>query len=97
MKLQYWGTAASEGIPAIFCECEVCRRSRALGGRNIRTRSQAMIDDTLLIDAGADTYMHSLRYGFELARTSYVLVTHAHPDHFYFKEFLNSIIFYNLS
>ena len=89
MKLQYWGTAAAEGIPAIFCECAVCRRSRALGGRNIRTRSQAMIDDTLLIDAGADTYMHSLRYGFELSRTPYVLVTHIHPDHFYLAEFLN--------
>ena len=30
MKIQYLGTAAAEGIPAIWCDCPVCRRySRA--------------------------------------------------------------------
>ena len=50
MEFQYLGTAAAEGIPALFCGCENCERSRKIGGRAIRTRSQAIIDGTLLID-----------------------------------------------
>lgn len=48
MKLQYLGTAAAEGWPALFCECDHCKRAKEAGGRNIRTRSQAVIDDTLM-------------------------------------------------
>ena len=50
MKIQYLGTAAAEGIPAIFCDCKTCQKARKLGGKEIRTRSQAIIDDRLLID-----------------------------------------------
>ena len=50
MKIKYLGTAAAEGVPAIFCRCEVCRKSKEAGGRNIRTRSQSIIDDRLLLD-----------------------------------------------
>ncbi len=28
MKLQYLGTAAAEGIPALFCNCPVCTAAR---------------------------------------------------------------------
>ena len=62
MKIQYLGTAAAEGIPAIFCECETCKKTRERGGKNIRTRSQALIDDKILIDLPADTYLHFLQY-----------------------------------
>ncbi len=81
MKLQYLGTAASEGIPAMFCQCNTCREARRLGGRNIRTRSQALVDDTLLLDYGADTYLHTLRYGLELGNIHSCLITHVHGDH----------------
>ena len=83
MKIQYLGTAAAEGIPAIFCECENCRKSRMAGGRNIRTRSQALIDDRLLIDFPADTYMHFLQYNVPLAKIKNCLITHSHSDHLY--------------
>ena len=45
MQLIYLGTAAAEGIPGAFCSCAICQEARRLGGRNIRTRSQALIDD----------------------------------------------------
>jgi len=89
MKLQYFGTAAAEGWPALFCGCEACRRARAAGGRNIRTRSQAMIDDKLLIDFPADTYLHMLQYGLDLNQVDSVIITHAHEDHFYPEDFGN--------
>ena len=87
MKLQYLGTAAAEGIPGIFCQCAVCQEARRKGGRFIRTRSQALIDDKLLLDLNADTYLHTLRYGIELSRIASVLITHAHGDHLYPAEF----------
>ena len=83
MKIKYLGTAAAEGIPAIFCECETCQEARRLGGRNIRTRSQAVIDNRLLIDFPADTYMHFLRYDLPLAKIKHCVITHSHADHLY--------------
>lgn len=83
MKLQYLGTAAAEAWPALFCECESCKKARAAGGRNIRSRSQAIIDDRLLIDFPADTYMHCIQHGIDITRVENMIVTHAHSDHWY--------------
>ena len=87
MKLKYLGTGAAEGVPAVFCNCEVCQNARKEGGRNIRTRSQALINDDLLIDFPPDTYMHYLNYNFNLHGITELLVTHSHTDHFYAIEF----------
>lgn len=88
MKFQYLGTAAAEGVPAIFCNCENCRRTAELGGRNIRTRSQAIIDDTLLIDFPADTYMHYLKFKFPLYKVKNCIITHSHEDHLYERDII---------
>lgn len=89
MKLQYFGTAAAEGIPGVFCNCPMCQEARAKKGRHIRTRSQAMLDDTLLIDFNADTYAHSLTYDINLANLEHVIITHVHEDHYYPTELFN--------
>lgn len=86
MKLQYLGTAAAEGIPAIFCDCENCKRTRQLGGKNIRTRSQALVDDTLLIDFPPDTYMHFLTHNIPLSKIKSCIITHSHQDHLYAED-----------
>ena len=83
MKLQYLGTAAAEGWPAVFCNCESCKKARILGGKNIRTRSQALINDELMLDFPCDTYLHALREGIDLSAVRYLLITHSHSDHFY--------------
>lgn len=87
MKIRYMGTAALERIPAVFCNCENCRKAMAAGGRNIMTRSQALIDDRLLIDLNSETYTHFLQLGRTLWDIEHVLITHAHCDHFTFEEF----------
>lgn len=86
MKIRYLATGASEGIPAVFCHCPICRAARRDGGRNIRTRAQAIIDGRLLLDFGPDTFMHSLQYGIDLADVRDCLITHAHPDHLYVED-----------
>lgn len=91
MQITYLGTAAAEGIPAMFCACETCRRALKNGGRNIMTRSQMLIDDGLLIDFGIDTYQHFLKMGKTLVDIEHILITHSHVDHFTFEEFLNRV------
>lgn len=83
MKIKYLGTAAYEGIPSLFCQCRVCRMSRKFGGRNMRSRSQALIDDDLLIDFNADTVWHYQKYGFDWEKICGILITHSHCDHLY--------------
>ena len=81
MRLKYYGTAAAEGWPALFCACPACEEARRRGGRNIRTRAQACIDDTLLIDFGPDTYLHTIHSGLRLDQIRTCLITHSHEDH----------------
>ena len=87
MKLTYLGTAAAEGFPGIFCNCEFCKNARKKGGKNIRTRSQSLINDDLLIDFPPDTYHHFLTNNIEGDRIKYLLITHAHHDHLYVEDF----------
>jgi len=82
MKLKYLGTAAAEGWPAVFCNCDHCMRAKNAGGKNIRTRSQVIINDDLLIDFPADTNYHMLTNKLDLSSVKYLIVTHSHLDHF---------------
>lgn len=87
MKLTYLGTAAAEGLPAVWCNCPTCRAASVAGGKNVRTRSQILIDDCMLLDFPMDTYMHVLQNKLDLSRVDSVLITHAHMDHCYPQEF----------
>lgn len=83
MKIKFLGTAAAEGWPAVFCNCESCKKAQSLGGKNVRTRSQILVNDDLLVDLPPDTYMHKLLCGLDLSKVRTLLVTHSHMDHFY--------------
>lgn len=87
MKIKYLGTAAAEGVPALFCRCPVCEKSRSAGGRNIRSRSQAIIDDTLLIDYPPDSFMHFINDNIDLISINTCILTHCHSDHLYTEDF----------
>jgi phosphoribosyl 1,2-cyclic phosphate phosphodiesterase len=83
MKITYYGTAAGEGWPCVFCECGLCNEARRLGGKNIRTRSQSLINDDLLLDFPPDNMLHANVYGLDFRKVDYLFVTHDHSDHFY--------------
>lgn len=83
MKLTYFGTGAYEGVPSLFCTCDTCRRARQAGGRNLRTRTQALINEDLLLDFPPDTVSHYLTYGFDCEQLAACLITHDHSDHLY--------------
>lgn len=83
MKLQHLGTAAAERIPGIFCMCDLCKEARRVKGKEIRTQSQALVDDAILLDFPGDTYFHYIRDYFDLPSVTRLFVTHWHSDHFY--------------
>ena len=75
------GTAAAEGIPAVFCNCALCKKIKNIGGKNIRTRSQILVNENLLLDFPPDTYLHTIRDKLDLSNVKDLFITHAHPDH----------------
>lgn len=83
MRITYYGTAAGEAWPGVFCDCGLCRQARILGGRNIRTRSQALVNEDLLLDLPPDNYLHTLYGGLDLQKIRALLFTHSHGDHCY--------------
>ncbi len=87
MKIKYYGTAAAEGIPAVFCNCKVCQNALQVRGKEIKTRSQALIDGKLLIDFPPDTNLHIINYGLDLLNIYNCIITHSHFDHFYPDDF----------
>lgn len=83
MRIFFLGTAAAEGYPGIFCNCDSCQQARRLGGKNRRYRSALLVNDDLLIDFGPDLLAAAQRFNKTLWNVTTGLVTHAHSDHFY--------------
>lgn len=91
MKLKYYGTGAGYGIPEIFCNCRVCRNARDEGGKNIRTRSQAVLDECISIDMSVDTFHHCAFDGLDMTKIRHVLITHNHHDHFFTNDMFSRV------
>ena len=83
MKISFHGTGASEGFPALFCECEHCVKVRSMEAKNFRMRTSCSVDESLLIDFSADTYARCLYGNLNLTKVKHVIITHSHGDHLY--------------
>ena len=80
MRLTFIGTGTSIGVPAIGCQCEVCRSNDP---RDKRLRASAILETNdglrILIDCGPDFRQQILPYPF--SKIDAVLITHIHYDH----------------
>ncbi len=81
MKIKFLGTAAYEAFPAIGCSCAACKRAWQSGGRNLRSRTQALVNDDLLIDFPEDSVWHFMANKIDYDKIKTCLITHSHSDH----------------
>jgi phosphoribosyl 1,2-cyclic phosphate phosphodiesterase len=84
MRFVFLGTGTSAGVPAIACNCAVCR-SADPRDRRLRTSAAVQFTDaggqdrTVLIDTSPDLREQALRA--RMTRLDAVLYTHNHVDH----------------
>lgn len=82
MKLQFLGSAAAEGWPAMFCECPACKEAARRGGRDLRLRTGSIVDDEVLIDFTPDLMSQKIKFNLPLEKVRDCFLTHTHEDHF---------------
>ena len=79
MKLTFFGTGTSLGVPIVGCNCPVCRSTDP---RDKRFRSSALFEVdglSILVDCGTDFRSQMLRAG--AGHLDGILLTHNHKDH----------------
>ena len=79
MKLTFFGTGTSLGVPIVGCNCPVCRSTDP---RDKRFRSSALFEVdglSILVDCGPDFRSQMLRAG--IGHLDGILLTHNHKDH----------------
>jgi len=57
MKIKFLGTSAGWPLPRLGCKCEICTSTDP---KDRRTRTQILVNESVLLDAGPDTYHHLL-------------------------------------
>lgn len=81
MKIRLLGTGAADGIPGWFSDSDVSAHARLHGGKDVRTRSGALIDGHLKIDLPPDTAWQMQRDGLDARDWTGLVFTHSHDDH----------------
>ena len=79
MKLTFFGTGTSLGIPIVGCKCPVCQ-SRDPRDKRFRASALFEVDGlNILVDCGPDFRSQMLRAG--TGHLDAILITHNHKDH----------------
>lgn len=81
MKVQLLGTGGADGIPSVFGTSRVSEYAKQHGGKDVRTRTAALIDDDLKIDFGPDTLAQIAHFNLVADDWSAIFFTHSHDDH----------------
>jgi len=81
MKIRLLGTGAADGIPGWYSDSEVSAYARSHGGKDVRTRSGALVDGHLKIDLPPDTAWQMVRDRLDGRDWTGLVFTHSHDDH----------------
>jgi phosphoribosyl 1,2-cyclic phosphate phosphodiesterase len=82
VNIHLLGTGGADGIPSFFGNSPLSEHARQHKGKDLRTRSAAVIDDVLKVDFGPDTYVQAATHGLRPRDWKWIVVTHSHFDHF---------------
>lgn len=75
-KIKFLGTSSGYSLPRENCDCAQCKSTNK---KDKRLRSALLINDKILVDAGADILKQLSRNKIENLEA--VLITHDHQDH----------------
>lgn len=81
-SLKILGSAAAEGIPAVFCGCETCRKARKNGGKDLRFRTSYILNERVRVDYGPDAIAQDFKFQLNSELIRHIFITHPHLDHF---------------
>jgi phosphoribosyl 1,2-cyclic phosphate phosphodiesterase len=81
MRIRLLGTGGADGIPALCGKSPVSDYAREHGGKDIRTRAAALIDDDLKIDLGPDTLAQIQSNQVDACDWTAAIFTHSDEDH----------------
>jgi len=76
MKIKFLGTSAGWPLPRLGCRCEICQSKNP---KDTRTRTQLLVNDKILLDAGPDTYKHLISNNPQ--KIEAIFISHEHHDH----------------
>ena len=82
-KITILGSAAAEGIPALFCNCRVCNDAWKNGGKDMRMRTAYKLNDHVRIDFGPDSMVQEYKFQLRSEHLKHLFITHSHEDHLY--------------
>lgn len=80
-KITVLGSAAAEGIPAIFCACDTCKAAWANGGKDFRMRTSYQLGEFVRVDFGPDAMTQEHKFNLHSEKLRHIIVTHSHYDH----------------
>ena len=80
-EIQILGSSAAEGIPAVFCNCRVCRYAWENGGKDVRMRTCYKLNDHVRIDYGPDSLAQEFKYKLHSENLKHLFISHNHEDH----------------
>jgi phosphoribosyl 1,2-cyclic phosphate phosphodiesterase len=86
MQVLLMGTGGADGVPALFGRDRVSQYARQQGGKDMRSRSAALIDGSLKIDLGPDTLSQVHRHRLDAVDWEALIFTHSDRDHLCLSE-----------
>lgn len=82
MTIQLLGTGGADGVPGFHADSRVSRYAMEHGGKDVRTRTSAIVDRHLKLDLPPETLVQMTREGLWIRDWSALIFTHGHDDHF---------------
>lgn len=95
MNIRLLGTGGADGIPGFYSDSRVSQYARQHKGKDIRSRASALVDDSLKIDLGPDSWSQIARDGLDARDWTALLFTHSDADHFAPDELMYTLFPFN--
>jgi phosphoribosyl 1,2-cyclic phosphate phosphodiesterase len=95
VNIRLLGTGGADGVPGLYSDSRVSQYAREHRGRDIRSRSSALIDECLKLDLGPDTWSQMAREGLDARDWTALLFTHSDADHFAPDELMYTLYPFN--